>query len=222
MKNYEEISEKVEPLKRLGGARTLEMCVEMSDAMLRIRNIEDNPTNTYENALTSTLELLERAKVPYMLTGAVASSYYGLPRTTYDIDLMVLPEAANAEKLVDLAREADFRVHKQEVLELVKVGNRFIMQSREGYRIDFWLVRTEYERTAFERRRRTKVYNRTAWISSPEDVILCKLRSGRPRDITDIEGVLARQRKLDEKYLLSWASRFGLADSLKRLMKKGK
>ena len=220
MKNYEKISEKVKPLKGLSGTRTLEMCVEMSDAMLRIRNIEDNPTNTYENALTGTLELLGRARVPYMLTGAVASSYYGLPRTTYDIDLMVRLGRAAAEKLVDLASVAGFRVDKQEVLELVRVGSRFIMQSREGYRIDFWLVRTEYERVAFERRRKTEIYGRTAWISSPEDVILCKLRSGRPQDVTDIEGILARQRGLDEKYMLSWASRFGLADSLRKLLKR--
>lgn len=35
-KNYEEIRDKVEPLRKLSGARTAKMCAEISDAMLRL------------------------------------------------------------------------------------------------------------------------------------------------------------------------------------------
>ncbi len=35
-KNYEEIREKVEPLRKLSGARTAEMGAETSDAMLKV------------------------------------------------------------------------------------------------------------------------------------------------------------------------------------------
>lgn len=33
---YETIAEKVEPLRKLSGARTAKMCAEMSDAMLKV------------------------------------------------------------------------------------------------------------------------------------------------------------------------------------------
>lgn len=220
MKNYEEISEKIKPLKKLSGAGTLKICVEMSDAILRIRNIKNNPTNAYENAFRKTLELLRKAETPYMLTGAIASSYYGLPRTTYDIDVVVDPQLMDANKFINLARGAGFKVHKQEILELIRVGNRFTMQSRGGFKIDFWLARTEFERMAFKRKRRAKIYNQVIWVCSPEDIILSKLRSGRPRDIEDIEGMLARLKRLDKNYLLSWASEFNLKAQLKKIMKK--
>jgi hypothetical protein len=34
---------------------------------------------------------LERTGVPYMLTGSLASSLYGVPRATNDIDFVVAP-----------------------------------------------------------------------------------------------------------------------------------
>lgn len=35
-RNYETIQEKVEPLRKLSGAKTAKMCAEISDAMLKI------------------------------------------------------------------------------------------------------------------------------------------------------------------------------------------
>jgi hypothetical protein len=44
----------------------------------------------FETALTQVAGTLSRLNVPYMLTGAVAVSYYGAPRTTHDIDVVIL------------------------------------------------------------------------------------------------------------------------------------
>ena len=139
MKNHEEIQEKAKPLGRISGGETLRMCVELSDAIHRIRDPKNNPTNAFEKTLKKLLEILGKSKTPYMLTGAVASSYYGLPRTTHDIDVVLDPQRVDASKLIDLARRAGFKAHKGEITGLLRVGNRFPMYSN-GFRIDFWLV----------------------------------------------------------------------------------
>ena len=42
--------------------------------------------------LAATVAQLERARVPYMITGSVASSYHGEPRATRDLDIVIDPD----------------------------------------------------------------------------------------------------------------------------------
>ena len=55
----------------------------------------------FSSFVKRTVHGLNRSQVQYMLTGAVASSYYGRPRTTHDIDVVInckqkdLPKLAN-------------------------------------------------------------------------------------------------------------------------------
>jgi hypothetical protein len=44
--------------------------------------------------------LLEAAGIPYMLTGSFASTLFGAPRTTQDIDIVIEPTLGTLEKLL--------------------------------------------------------------------------------------------------------------------------
>lgn len=52
----------------------------------------------YEGLFTA----LNGAGIRYLLTGGVAVNFHGLPRMTYDVDLIVLLERDNLEKLTNL------------------------------------------------------------------------------------------------------------------------
>lgn len=176
---------------------------------------------SYEGVTKRIIRVLKATKIQYMIVGGLAANYYGCPRATYDLDLVVKLGVAEAKKLVDLAKKARFRVHEQEVLMLIKAGNRFVMESWEKYRVDFWLVRTAFDRTAFERRHRVNIFGVQAWISSPEDVILQKLCTARSRDLEDVQAILIRQRgKLDKRYLGRWASELGVTHLLEDFIKQ--
>src|SRR5438270_860918 len=41
--------------------------------------------------LSRIVERLDRAGVPFMVTGSFASTYHGVPRTTNDIDIVIAP-----------------------------------------------------------------------------------------------------------------------------------
>ena len=50
--------------------------------------------------LAGTIARLERAGVPYMITGSVASSYHGEPRATRDLDIVIDPDPGGISLLV--------------------------------------------------------------------------------------------------------------------------
>ena len=45
-------------------------------------------------------------------------------------------------------------------------------------------------------------------FAAVEDLIIHKLLAGRPRDLEDVRGVLARVPAIDEAYLTRWLSSF--------------
>ena len=46
---------------------------------------------TEEQVLTHIVRALESLGIPYMVTGSVASSFHGKPRTTHDADVVIDP-----------------------------------------------------------------------------------------------------------------------------------
>ena len=49
----------------------------------------------------------------------------------------------------------------------------------------------------------------------PEDLVILKLKAGRPRDFEDVISVVLRQgERLDEEYMKDWAKRLGLWEEL--------
>jgi len=60
------------------------------------------------------------------------------------------------------------------------------------------------------------------WFASPEDLIVMKLKAGRPHDFEDALSVLATQRgRLDERYMADWAARIGVYDELAYILRGG-
>lgn len=180
-------------------------------------------TTGYESETKRVIGVMRKAKIPYMITGALASSYYGLPRATTDLDLVVKLEKSSVGRFVEVARKAEFKIHEKEVLTMVEIGNRVIMETPEAYRVDLWLPRSKYDEVALSRRRREKIFGESMYICSPEDLILHKLKAGRRQDEEDVIGVLIRQcAKLDKKYLSSWAASLGVKKPLRRVIEQAK
>ena len=54
--------------------------------------------------LGKTHELLKEAGIPSMISGSIASTYYGRPRATQDIDVVIDPELEQLLEEVELAK----------------------------------------------------------------------------------------------------------------------
>ncbi|MGO8838163.1 MAG: hypothetical protein ACLQAH_00975 [Limisphaerales bacterium] len=174
--------------------------------------------------LVDCLRRLNRLNLTYYLTGSMARNYWGIPRTTHDLDFVLqLPPAAVA-KIVS-AFSPDYFMDEASVHAAYQPPHQFnAIDTRSALKVDFSLPKpSSYDKEMLRRRLEVKLFGEPAWIATAEDVILHKLVWNRitpsERQLGDAAGVVAVQRAtLDEGYLKKWAADLGLAGDLARLL----
>lgn len=173
--------------------------------------------------LIQAVDILDQLKIPYIVTGALAVSFYGLPRTTHDIDLVIELKQKHVTPLVK-AFSQDFYIESQAVQEAISRSSVFnVIDPQSGLKIDFWIARLEtFDRERFRRRHQETVFDHSLWLPSPEDVILSKLlwykETKIDKHFVDAKGVWEMMEgSLEMPYLQEWAGRLSVADSLTRL-----
>lgn len=55
---------------------------------------------TPEEVLKEIIEKLEKHEIPYMITGSFASNLHGVPRTTFDADIVIWTNFSKIEKVI--------------------------------------------------------------------------------------------------------------------------
>ena len=161
-------------------------------------------------------ERLHHLDVSYMVTGSVASSYYGVPRATHDIDLVVAITVNDLHPLEDAFHE-DFYVSDME--SAMKHQQMFnLIHQASQLKLDCWVLRRneEYHRASFGRRRQIVLGGIEVSMIAPEDLIVSKLLWHResPSDVhlRDIRGIMKVQGSmLDRRYLDSWCQNLSIA-----------
>lgn len=169
------------------------------------------------------IEKLSESLIPYMLVGSVAASFYGHPRSTVDIDIVV---DADEETLCRFARSLGegYFISEDSVREAIRSGTLFnIIDDASGYKADF-IVRKEraFSRTEFNRRVSITMVDKHLNMATPEDVILSKLEWSKlgssERQWSDALQVAKTQGEtLDLDYIEKWARELDVADLWKRI-----
>ena len=181
---------------------------------------------TQLEVLLNVTKTLNKKKIPYMLTGAYAVSFYGKPRTTHDIDLKVLISNPDVDTIYE-AFKKDFYIDKDMINQAVTQENMFnIIHNETQTKIDFWLLRNdEFDITRFKRKMKINIHNTPVFISTAEDMIIIKLcwykESNSQKHYEDIKGILEIQAgRLDMKYINKWAGHFSATDILTKIAEK--
>ncbi|HXU91284.1 MAG TPA: hypothetical protein VFQ62_20740 [Methylomirabilota bacterium] len=175
---------------------------------------------TQAELLRYLVESLDSLGIDYMIVGSHASIYYGEPRFTQDVDIVVELTPAALRGLLARFPESEFYVSEDAAREAVAQSGQFnIIHGASGVKIDVFVGKdTEYDRLRFGRRQRLPlVPGRDAFFARPEDVILYKLlyfrEGGSDRHLRDIAGMLAVSgSELDMEYLADWARRLAVSD----------
>ncbi len=167
---------------------------------------------------------LNRARIAYLLTGSMASNYWGIPRTTHDLDFVVQLPVQSIPSLLHEFRD-DFYLDEPAVRAALEPPYQFnAIDRRSALKIDFWMLRPNpFEMSMFQRRLSVNFLGERAWIATAEDVILHKLHwdslTPSGRQIGDAAGVVAVQSgSLDWNYLQKWAGELGVSENLNKLM----
>ena len=173
--------------------------------------------------LASTVKMLEAEGIPYMLTGSIASSFYGEPRATRDIDVVIDPTPAGLEGLVSRLLQRGAYVDAEAAQAALRERTQFNAVAGD-VKVDF-VVRGErpFSKAEFERRNRVQLPGMVAAMVSVEDLIIVKLElaaaTGSERQRRDVEGMVAiAGTALDRGYVEGWAAKLGLTDAWRTVL----
>ena len=133
--------------------------------------------------------LLNENKVEYMLIGGYAVSFYGYPRFTGDIDIWINNTKRNAEKVLKSMSEFGIPVQKIKIEDLTSnEPMNGLYFGKEPFRID---IITALENLSFKKSyksfKKIKVNKVTIKVISKSDLIKNKIKSGRHKDLADVE-----------------------------------
>jgi hypothetical protein len=178
------------------------------------------------NLLRNTVNILEKLALPYCITGSFASNYYGYPRLTHDLDIIVVMNESDVDGIFKAFSKGGY-VDREAIREALEQKDMFnVIYAEVGLKVDFWVCReSSFDLGMFERRKKVEMTEgMRAYIASPEDVILSKLlwaqKTDSEKQIGDAKGVYKVQEEhLDTDYLKSWAAKLNLSSALEQLKK---
>ncbi|MBA3638091.1 MAG: hypothetical protein M3541_22790 [Acidobacteriota bacterium] len=155
------------------------------------------------------LHFLERKNRPACVIGGIVVSRWGEPRATTDVDVTVLAEFGDERAVLgDLLSEYQSRIPNPETFA---DANRIaLLRLPPDLNADVSLAAFPFELEVLQR---ATMWRLSEGLSirtcSAEDLIIYKLVAGRPGDIQDIIGIVARQgRKLDAARVRHWGAAF--------------
>ena len=186
------------------------------------------------DAITVTVRVtntLEKLGVSYFIGGSLASTLYGMVRTTQDSDIIADLSAEHIPMLMD-ALQNEFYIDNEMIADAIVHRSSFNIIHRESmFKVDVFIPRSRLFITMqFSRARKETLSSdpqMVAFVASPEDILLAKLEWYRlggevsERQWRDVLGVLKVQAgMLDVDYLSSMAHDLQVDDLLERVLKE--
>jgi hypothetical protein len=187
-----------------------------------------------EEALAVTLHVigaLEQLRVPYVVGGSIASSIYGKPRATQDVDVVADLGEEHIPAFI-AALQNDFYLDEPAVRDAVRRRSTFnVIHLVTMFKVDVFVAKKDVPTAQELARRRMYVPpeapGREIALASPEDVVVQKLYWYRlgdhvsERQWTDAMQVLnVRGKAMDLGYMQELAIELGVEDLLVRALRE--
>jgi hypothetical protein len=160
--------------------------------------------------LADTLHEVERIFDKLKLTrsygGAIAYNYYGPPRLTQDLDVLVLIPDSRVPALVEELSATGWRhpcsksasIDLRAVLAELRSSAHLAVFEWKGVRVEVFTPWHPFHHRVLERSPEEEFEDRRIRIHAAEDLIVFKKIFDRPKDLTDIKAILLSQTgKLD-------------------------
>jgi hypothetical protein len=172
------------------------------------------------------IQSLERLGITYMVVGSLASSVYGEPRSTLDIDIVIAPTAVELEELCEAFPAPDFYVSKEAARDALRRRSQFnVLHPMSGNKIDFMIASGDaWCREQIAGRRRLKLAaGQDYYAARPEDVILGKLlyfkEGGSEKHLRDVAAIMKKNGpRIDRGYLDRWVEQLDLTEEWQAIL----
>jgi predicted nucleotidyltransferase len=162
------------------------------------------------------LKLFAAEKIEYAVLGGLAVVLYGEPRLTMDIDVNILLDDEKIDSFLSAAKTNGFSLNAgRSKLSVKKTGviPLEFTKGRSTVAYDLIIAQSDLENVCIKRAIKRKIGHLEVKFVSPEDLVIHKLASNRPKDLEDLRGVLIRQKgKLDLAYIFLWLKKIDQAN----------
>ena len=178
-----------------------------------------------QELLKKVIKTLDRCGIDHMITGSVASSLQGEPRSTHDIDVVIAIQETHIRNLVEAFPPPGYYLDEETIRDALAQRSMFnLIDVAEGDTVDFWILTDQpFDQSRFARKYSEHVMGMRLKVSSPEDTILAKLSwalksGGSEKQFTDALRVFEVQYgSLDLDYLSKWVIALGLEEMWNRV-----
>lgn len=190
-----------------------------------INTMQDEPISIMQFVA----DLFERLGIQYVIGGSMASAYYGVGRSTLDVDFVADVRPDQIAELSQALRPG-FYLDEQMIADAIKNRGSFNMiHLATMFKVDVFIPGTRvFDRRQLQRRRSAAIGpedNQRVFLLTPEDIILAKLdwynRGGRVSDRQwhDVLGViLTQQELLDYEYIRANAVALAIGDLFEKAL----
>jgi hypothetical protein len=191
---------------------------------------------SYREFVGAVADTLDDLSIKYGIAGSFASSQYGEPRQTLDVDLTLHLQPSDADRFAaafDALQMAADAYAIRETYTYTAPLPFGVIDYTNGWKADCYFLRnTAYDRAAFARLLEwpfAEARQGAVWLYAPEDVILMKLVYYRmsqgvsTKHLRDITTMLANKsnwgQALDLDYLRQWAVQLQVMEYWQKLWK---
>ena len=137
------------------------------------------------NLLKDVFASLQRRNVEYLVIGGIAAVLHGVPRATFDLDILINPTPDNAQRLLEALLDA--HLGTAALITPGELLGQEITVFKDRVRIDVQTSTPGLEFTrAWDRRETMGYQGQTFYVASRADLIASKRAAGRAVDLEDV------------------------------------
>ena len=187
--------------------RALELNAIIAHYRIKMKTID--PLEPLSAPIEAVQRLIEKFNNQGIIIGGVAVSILSEPRLTADTDAMLLLSIEDVSHLVQMAQKEGLEPRLPDVEEFARRSRMVLLRHEEsGIDVDISLGLLPFEIEAVERSMEYEAGSLRVRLPTPEDLIILKAVAHRPKDMLDIEAVIAAQDELDYERIEFWVQQF--------------
>ena len=137
------------------------------------------------NRLKDVFESFQKHEVRYIVIGGIAAVLYGVPRATFDLDILIEATPNNAQRLLTALLEA--KLGTALLTTAKELLSHEIKNLQDQARIDVQTATPGITfKEAWQRKEELTYQRQKFWVVSKQDLISSKLAAGREIELEDV------------------------------------
>lgn len=137
------------------------------------------------NRLKEVFKSFQQHDVRYVVIGGIAAVLYGVPRATFDLDILIEASPQNAQRLIDALIDAGMGTATLTSSDEILSNEITIFKDRVRIDVQLSTPGLQFEKS-WSRKQTMQYQGQEFYVVSIEDLIRSKRAAGRDVDLEDI------------------------------------